>query len=732
MFRVSKSPSESLALTNCVIVNANEFPSVNAIIINGKFRFNIRREAAIAVGSIGLASFQRSWMQVSLSEQVNVEPFDPKTNLSSIGGIYLQVDFVKRSTETAQVFDTAKMAELVNNNFSGQIFSKGQPFVIDYAGFNLILTVQNIEGIDKDGRSDLESGILDSSSKIQFFPNPDSSIRLVGSIAEASVAYHPSIIAEDFNFQDMGIGGLGEEFAIIFRRAFMSRTTSPSLVKNLGMRHVKGILLYGPPGTGKTLMARQIAQMLNSREPKIVNGPEILNKYVGQSEENIRALFREAEAEYKAKGDASQLHVIIFDEIDAICKQRGNRADSTGVGDSVVTQLLSKMDGVDQLNNILLFGMTNRLDMIDEALMRPGRFELMIEIGLPNLKGRLEILLIHTATMTKNDLLGEDVDLEEIALQTPNFTGAELAGLVRSAVSFALSRKTTDSDTNKVKVSQDDFYLALKEVHPSYGLCKDDLSKKMPFGIVNYGHAYEEIYGEIKHIIQSFRSRNGDGLRSAVVDDGNSFVSKLLLHGPSQTGKTALVSKIALESEISFVKMVGPSSIADSTTSSKIDALKQTFADAHKSELSLIILDDLEWIIEWCGIGPVYSVPMVQCLKSLLSKAPPPGHRLLVIGTTASASRIRRLGIKMDSSLRFKPISDMESFEQVILRAHHDVSSDNRNLIISHMRELLKEGPRTSRLRVPIGKLLMILHFAGTDGEYVAQKFNESIKRYVR
>lgn len=104
-----------------------------------------------------------------------------------------------------------------------------------------------------------------------------------------------------------------------------------------------GILLYGPPGTGKTLMARQIGTMLNAREPKIVNGPEILNKFVGQSEENIRKLFGDAEREYREKGDESELHIIIFDELDAICKQRGSTGGGTGVGDSVVNQLLSKV-----------------------------------------------------------------------------------------------------------------------------------------------------------------------------------------------------------------------------------------------------------------------------------------------------------------------------------------------------------------------------------------------------
>lgn len=114
-------------------------------------------------------------------------------------------------------------------------------------------------------------------------------------------------------------------------------------MEKLGVQHVKGLLLYGPPGTGKTLMARQIGKMLNAREPKVVSGPEILSKFVGQSEENVRKLFADAEAEYKAKGEESSLHIIIFDELDAICKQRGSRGDSTGVGDSVVNQLLAKV-----------------------------------------------------------------------------------------------------------------------------------------------------------------------------------------------------------------------------------------------------------------------------------------------------------------------------------------------------------------------------------------------------
>lgn len=152
-----------------------------------------------------------------------------------------------------------------------------------------------------------------------------------------------ALIKADFKFEDLGIGGLDAEFSAIFRRAFASRIFPPSIVEKLGVQHVKGLLLYGPPGTGKTLMARQIGKMLNAREPKIVSGPEVLSKFVGQSEENVRKLFADAEAEYKAKGEESSLHIIILDELDAICRQRGSRGDSTGVGDSVVNQLLAKV-----------------------------------------------------------------------------------------------------------------------------------------------------------------------------------------------------------------------------------------------------------------------------------------------------------------------------------------------------------------------------------------------------
>jgi vesicle-fusing ATPase len=442
----------------------------------------------------------------------------------------------------------------------------------------------------------------------------------------------------------MGIGGLDSEFSNIFRRAFASRVFPPGLVEKLGIQHVKGayqpclsllktlltvcagILLYGPPGTGKTLMARQIGKMLNAREPKVVNGPEILNKYVGASEENIRKLFADAEQEYKSKGDESGLHIIIFDELDAICKQRGSTNSGTGVGDSIVNQLLSKMDGVDQLNNILIIGMTNRLDMIDEALTRPGRLEVHMEISLPDEKGRLQILNIHTSKMRDNGVMDRDVDLLELAGLTKNFSGAEISGLIKSATSFAFSRHVKvgtmagiSEDVENLLVNRTDFMLALDEVHPAFGVSEEELQQVVQNGIIHY----DPIIGEIL--------RSGELFVDQVRTSSRTPLVSIILHGPPSSGKTALAATIAQASGYPFIKLLSPDSMVGFSESQKVNAINKVFADSSKSPLSVVVVDSIERLLEWTSIGPRFSNAVLQALLVLFSRRPPKVSHLMFL-----------------------------------------------------------------------------------------------------
>lgn len=520
---------------------------------------------------------------------------------------------------------------------------------MDYKSIPLLVVIKTIQLVDlsmeKSSASSAPThrdprarGILTRQTFMNFFKDSKSGINLKASSHRPAAN---AIFQPDFKFEDMGIGGLDKEFSAIFRRAFASRIFPPGVIEKLGIQHVKGILLFGPPGTGKTLIARRIGKMLKAREPKIINGPEVLNKFVGQSEENIRKLFADAEKEYKEKGDASELHIIIFDELDAVCKQRGSGAGGgTGVGDSVVNQLLSKLDGVDQLNNILLIGMTNRKDMIDDALLRPGRLEVHMEISLPDESGRVQILKIHTAKMKESGKLNKDVDLEALARLTKNFSGAEISGLVRSAASFALNRHVkagtvagVADDVDKITVNWDDFEHAFDDVKPAFGVSQDEIQAALRGGIINFSPSIDEILDEGSLIVQQVQEPDSTPLFSA------------LLHGPPGSGKTALAAKIALDSKYPFIKMCTPDNMIGFNESMKIEHMRRIFDDAYKSPLSVILIDNIERIFEWVPIGPRFSNTVLQALMVLLKKQPPKDRRLLVLVTTSEPSVLRQLGL---------------------------------------------------------------------------------------
>jgi len=473
--------------------------------------------------------------------------------------------------------------------------------------------------------STVSRGMVVTQTQLQLAKAAGSAISLTG----LEDAQKTNLFKQDWSFEKMGIGGLDAEFSQIFRRAFASRIFPMSVLKKLGVKHVKGMLLYGPPGTGKTLIARQIGKMLNGKEPKVVNGPEILSKYVGQSEENIRKLFQEADAEYTERGDDSDLHIIILDEIDSICKARGSSKDGTGVHDTVVNQLLSKIDGVHALNNILVIGMTNRKDMIDEALLRPGRLEVQVEISLPDEHGRYQILSIHTASMREAEYLASDVSLDMLAKHTKNFSGAEIEGLIKSAASFAFARQVQvdnvkSVDIDALQVSKADFDRALEEVRPAFGVNSDDLQACLRGGMLNYGGALQPLLSSATDLLKQLKSSHHTSLLS------------ILLEGESGSGKTALAAKLALESDFPFIKLLSPDNLIGQGEAYKVQHIARVFDDAHKSPLSLIVLDDLERLLEYVRIGPRFSNVVLQTLLTCIKRVPRTG-KLVVIATTSCA-----------------------------------------------------------------------------------------------
>ncbi|MCI4456992.1 MAG: AAA family ATPase, partial [Desulfurococcaceae archaeon] len=221
----------------------------------------------------------------------------------------------------------------------------------------------------------------------------------------------------------------------------------PQIFEKMGIRPPKGILLYGPPGVGKTLLAKAAATESEANFIA-VNGPEILSKWVGESEKAIREIFRRARMVAPV--------IIFFDEIDAIAPVRGH--DVSGVTDRIVNQLLTEMDGIKPLRGVVVIAATNRPDLVDPALLRPGRFDRVIYVPPPDKKARLEILKIHTRKIP----LAEDVDLNKLAEMTEGYSGADLEALVREAVLIALRERLEVRP-----VSMEYFMKALKVVKPS-------------------------------------------------------------------------------------------------------------------------------------------------------------------------------------------------------------------------------------------------------------------------
>jgi vesicle-fusing ATPase len=515
----------------------------------------------------------------------------------------------------------------MKNSYMNSIVNKGHSFYISIGGAVVLAQCKEVEPDDVvkslEKITSLEYGLFnkDTEAVYEVALKCKKELKVKNQITDGK-----PILIRSFD----GVGGLGKELDDIFRIAFASRRFPASYLAKYGQTHAKGILLYGPPGTGKTLIARTLAGALNAAECKVVNGPELFDKYVGETEKKIRELFAKAEEDQNINGDESGLHVIVFDEMDSICRARGSINSGTGVHDNAVNQLLAKIDGVESLNNILIIGMTNRKDLMDEAILRPGRLELHVEIGLPSESGRQEILTIHTKRMVENNLLEKDVDLAEIARLTKNYTGSELEALVKRASTYALNKgidfKSQKVDLNKYNtVSMADFLNAFAEIKPMFGTDNQNLQNCIQLGLINYGQRFTTIENKLHSLVDQIKK-------------SKSSLLSVLLEGPSGTGKTALACNIALQSGFPYIKLISPEILVGFMETGKVGAITKIFEDAYKSPLSLIILDNIERLIEYVHVGPRFSNLVLQTLLVYIKKLPPTKDRkIMIIGTTSKA-----------------------------------------------------------------------------------------------
>ena len=400
------------------------------------------------------------------------------------------------------------------------------------------------------------------------------------------------------------IGGLTDEIQRL-REMIELPMKHPEVFEKLGIESPKGVLMHGPPGTGKTLIARAVANESGANF-KSINGPEIMSKYYGESEQRLREIFEQANKDAPS--------IIFIDELDSIAPKR---EEVTGeVERRVVAQLLTMMDGLEERGQVVVIGATNRIDAIDPALRRPGRFDREIEIGVPDRNERFEILQIHTRGMP----LSEDVRLEEIADRTHGFVGADISALAREAAMKALRRylpkikldeAVPREILNSMQVTGTDFDAALKEVEPSaMREVLIEISKVTWNEVGGLDEAREELLEAVEWPLKNPEKFLKMGIQPP---------KGILLYGPPGTGKTLLARAVANESSANFISVRGPQLLSKWVGESE-KAIREVFKKARQVAPSILFLDELDAIapIRGMEIGSKASERVVNQLLTEL------------------------------------------------------------------------------------------------------------------
>ncbi|KDO24770.1 hypothetical protein SPRG_09631 [Saprolegnia parasitica CBS 223.65] len=721
--KVGGLASQALAFTNSIYVHPDDFRALVSrtprgvtsveqlkasglnVWANNKYVFAAQPLAETPMGTVGMGQMHRLSANLAMGQSVALTPWVPDVARGfAIATVHFEVQALLMRSNIVADFDCEAVKRIFEQQYLNQAFSPGQCIVIDIGGKPVKMCVTKVDLLTPPDAPPAPTslaptvGLYVAGSALVFSKGKDAPFKLLNQSASGG---GNRIFKPDFDFSKLGIGGLDKEFNDIFRRAFASRVFPASVIEKLGIKHVRGMLLFGPPGCGKTLIARQIGKVLNAKEPKVVNGPEILDKFVGESERKIRDLFADARKEQDEVGEESELHIIIFDEIDAICKARGSSRDGTGVGDSVVNQLLTQIDGVDSLNNVLVIGMTNRKDMLDEALMRPGRLEVQVEINLPDEHGRGQILSIHTSKARANGILHPAL-LADLDAAQKNFSGAEIEGLVRAATAHALSRGTDGKTYHAIQnftpeISLADFELALSEVKPKFGAPQDTLEMFFRNGLLSYGPAFDDVQATLRKVLNHVKTNEKTSLMS------------VLLHGQPGSGKTALAAASAVASEYPLVRLVKVADLIGRQELAKSSYLYTLFEEAYRSPLSLIIIDDMERLMEYVASGPRFSNSMLQTLLVMIKNpVPVPGRKLVVVGITSAYDEMASLGLAsvFDVSVLVPQLEAPDQFDAVLAGAGLPMSASTRSQIALYLSQTTPMG---------VKKLLAITEMARQD-----------------
>jgi len=469
---------------------------------------------------------------------------------------------------------------MIRNNLSGQAVTQGQTVPVSFG----LGPLSSMSG----QKIPLRIAETDPAGTVVVTDNTDIEVsekpaeQITGEApAEAGGQETPDVAYED-------IGGLDSELEQV-REMIELPMRHPELFQQLGIEPPKGVLLHGPPGTGKTLMAKAVANEIDAYFTTI-SGPEIMSKYYGESEEQLREVFEEAEENAPA--------IVFIDEIDSIAPKRGETQGD--VERRVVAQLLSLMDGLDERGDVIVIGATNRVDAIDPALRRGGRFDREIEIGVPDKEGRKEILQVHTRGMP----LSEDIDLSEYAENTHGFVGADLAQLTKEGAMNALRRIRPDIDLESdeidaevlesLEVSKQDFKEALKGIEPS---ALREVFVEVP------DTSWESVGG-----LEDTKERLRETIQwpleyPEVFEQMDLNAAKgVLLYGPPGTGKTLLAKAVANEAQSNFISIKGPELLNKFVGESE-KGVREVFSKARENAPTVVFFDEIDSIAAERGSG---------------------------------------------------------------------------------------------------------------------------------